>query len=143
MGEAGLGTGKCPARINLLHQIKAFHRGRQCPGEADRTGIVNQHINPAERFNGSVHCPLDELPEVLQAIAPEGRLYATICEFQTQTLQPGGEDASAIVGVVGMEGGFQIEVRLNRAPLPEETMAGWLESLIGLPMAYAPLPPFP
>lgn len=94
-------------------------------------------------YRCSVHCPLDELPEILQAIAPDGRLYSTLCEFQTQTLQPKGEDASAIVGVVGVEGGFQIEVRLNRAPLSEEAMAGWLESLIGLPMTYAPLPPFP
>lgn len=94
-------------------------------------------------FRCSVHCPVDELPEVLQAIAPEGRLYATLCEFQTQTLQPGGEEASAIIGVVGMEGGFQIEVRLNRAPLPEEAMIPWLDTLVGLPMTYAPLPPFP
>ena len=43
-------------------------------------------IEPGARFayRCSVHCPLDELPEVLEAIQPEGRLYATLCEFQTQ-----------------------------------------------------------
>jgi len=44
---------------------------------------------------------------------------------------------------VGLEGGFKLEVRLNRAPLPEENMAGWLEELLGMPVVYAPLPPFP
>jgi hypothetical protein len=55
---------------------------------------------------------------------------------------PEGEDASAIIGIVGTAGGFQLEVRLNRAPLPEEHMAGWLERLLGMPVVYAPLPPF-
>jgi hypothetical protein len=101
-------------------------------------------IQPPSRllFRCSVHCVLDEVPEVLDAIAPEGRLYTTLCEFQTQDLLPGGEDASAIVGIVGEAGQFQLEVRLNRAPLPEDQMAGWLERLLGSPVAYAPLPAF-
>jgi hypothetical protein len=101
-------------------------------------------IQPTARllYRCSVHCVLDELPEVLEAIAPEGRLYTTLCEFQTQDLLPGAEDASAIVGIVGSGGSFQLEVRLNRAPLPEEQMAGWLERLVGHAVAYAPLPAF-
>jgi hypothetical protein len=94
-------------------------------------------------YRCSAHCPLDELPELLLTIAPAGRLYATLCEFQTQRLLPDGEDAWAIIGIMGSEGGFQIEVRLNRAPLREEAMAGWLEQLLSLPVTYAPLPPFP
>src|SRR5438094_15400 len=94
-------------------------------------------------YRCSAHCPLDELPEILQAIAPAGRLYATLCEFQTQHLLPDGAEAYAIVGILGRDGGFQIEVRLNRAPLPEDDMPGWLEKLIGLPVSYSPLPPFP
>ncbi len=94
-------------------------------------------------YRCSVHCPLDELPEVLQSITPDGRLYATLCEFQTQQLLPDGEDASAIIGIVGADHRFQIEVRLNRAPLSEEGMPPWLEKLLGLPVGYAPLPPFP
>jgi len=85
---------------------------------------------------------LDEVPEVLEAVAPQGRLYTTLCEFQTQELLPEGEDASAIVGIVGVAGGFQLEVRLNRAPLPEDQMAGWLQRLLGYEVVYAPLPPF-
>jgi hypothetical protein len=86
---------------------------------------------------------LDELPEVLHSIIPDGRLYATLCEFQTNQLLPTGEDASAIIGIVGAGGQFQIEVRLNRAPLSEESVSPWLEKLLGMPVGYAPLHPFP
>jgi hypothetical protein len=103
-----------------------------------------QAIEPAARvaYRCSVHCPLDDLPEVLGAIQPDGRLYATLCEFQTKDLLPEGEEASAIIGIVGGNGQFHIEVRLNLAPLDEEAMAGWLERLIGHPVVYAPLPAF-
>ena len=94
-------------------------------------------------YRCSAHCPVDELPEILAAIAPDGRLYATLCEFHSQDLLADGDDASAIVGVVGGDGRFQIEVRLNRAPLADGAMEGWLEGLLGLPVVYAPLPPFP
>ncbi|OGW48307.1 MAG: hypothetical protein A2V62_12215 [Nitrospirae bacterium RBG_19FT_COMBO_58_9] len=85
---------------------------------------------------------MDDLPEVRSAIAPDGRLYSTLCEFQTQELLPSGEDASAIIGIVGNEAGFHIETRLNRAPLNEDLMASWLERLIGHGVVYSPLPPF-
>lgn len=94
-------------------------------------------------YRCSAHCPLDDIPEVLAAIGPAGRLYVTLCEFQTEQLLADAEDAAAIVGIVGLEGGFKVEVRLNRAPLPEESMATWLEELLEMPVAYAPLPPFP
>jgi hypothetical protein len=113
-------------------------------GFSEQALMEFQSIEPGARFayRCSVHCPLDDLPEVLDAIQPEGRLYATLCEFQTQELLPEGTDASAIIGIVGFNGAFQIEARLNRAPLQEEAMAGWLERLIGYPVVYAPLPAF-
>jgi hypothetical protein len=103
-----------------------------------------QEIESRARFayRCSVHCPLDELPEILQAIQPDGRLYATLCEFQTQELLPEGMDASAIIGIVGHGETFHIEARLNRASIQEDSMAAWLERLVGHPMVYAPLPPF-
>ena len=103
-----------------------------------------QAIESGARFayRCSVHCPLDDLPEVLGAIQPDGRLYATLCEFQTQDLLPEGEDASAIIGIVGFDGHFQIEARLNRSPLNEGAMAEWVGRLIGHPVVYAPLPAF-
>ena len=103
-----------------------------------------QAIEPSARlmYRCSVHCPLDELPEILTAIGPDGILYATLCEFQTQTLLPDRGDASAIIGIVGGHQQFKVEVRLNQAPLPEDNMAPWLERLIGYPVVYAPLPAF-
>lgn len=94
-------------------------------------------------YRCSVHCPLDEIPEILATIAPTGRLYATLCEFQTQDMLAERQDASAIIGIVGLEGEFQLEARLNRAPLREDEMGPWLEQLLGLPVTAAPLPPFP
>ncbi|HJT19470.1 MAG TPA: hypothetical protein VJ746_03305 [Nitrospira sp.] len=101
-------------------------------------------IEPQARlaYRCSVHSPLDDLPEIRTAIGPDGRLYATLCEFQTQELIPEGEEAAAIIGVVATEKGFQLEVRLNRAPLKEALMAGWLERLLGYSVVYAPLPAF-
>ncbi|HEX5645781.1 MAG TPA: hypothetical protein VFX56_02315 [Nitrospira sp.] len=103
-----------------------------------------QVVEPSARlaYRCSVHCPLDELPEILDAIRPAGRLYATLCEFYTQDLLPEGEEASAIIGLVGSHTGFGIEIRLNKAPLNEEAMAGWLEQLVGHSVVYAPLPAF-
>jgi hypothetical protein len=103
-----------------------------------------QSIEPGARYayRCSVHCPLDEVPEILEAIRPDGRLYTTLCEFHTQELLPQGEEASAIIGIVGFDGQFQIEARLNRAAVKEDLMAGWLERLIGHPVVYAPLPAF-
>ncbi|HEU4684987.1 MAG TPA: hypothetical protein VFS39_10850, partial [Nitrospira sp.] len=93
-------------------------------------------------YRCSVHCPLDDLPEIRAVIEPDGRLYSTLCEFQAQELIPEADDAAAIIGVVGNNAGFQLEARLNRAPLKEELMAGWLERLLGHPVVYAPLPAF-
>ncbi|UVT15349.1 MAG: hypothetical protein H8K04_16265 [Nitrospira sp.] len=103
-----------------------------------------QSIEPGSRlaYRCSVHCPLDDLPEVLNTIQPDGVLYATLCEFQTQALLPDGEDASAIIGIVGLKGQFKIEARLNQTPLPVDAMAAWLERVIGHPVVYAPLPAF-
>jgi hypothetical protein len=103
-----------------------------------------QAIEPSARltYRCSVHCPLDDLPEIRAVIEPDGRLYATFCEFQTSDLIPEGDDASAILGIVGGRAGFQIEARLNRAPLKEELMANWLERVVGHPVVYTPLPAF-
>ena len=109
------------------HAIKEFEK-------------VQPHARSA--FRCSVHCTLEDLPDILKAIAPTGCLYATLCEFQTRQFLPDAHDAWVIIGVVGAVGGFKLEARLNRAPLPEEEMSGWLNELLGHPVEYAPLPPF-
>ena len=102
-------------------------------------------IEPGARYayRCSAHCKLQELPEVHRAIFPAGSLYATLCEFQTGEILPHGKNAWVIIGIMGAEDGFRLEARLSRAPLPEDEMDGWLQSLLGHPMRYAPLPPFP
>ncbi len=94
-------------------------------------------------YRCSIHCRTEEIPELFRLIGPDGRLYATLCEFQTDALLPEGENAWVILGVVGQQERFRIEARLNRAPLPEARMDGWLTELVGAPMSYAPLGPFP
>ncbi len=132
-------------------RLAATYEGRPAMVRAYLTGFTEtaleefQRVQPEARsaYRCSAHCPLDDLPEVLQAIAPAGRLYGTLCEFQTAEVLTEGEDAWAVVGIMGHDGAFQLEVRLNRAPLAEEAMSRWLEQLLGLPVTYAPLPPFP
>jgi hypothetical protein len=104
-------------------------------------GVVETAARTAYRI--SIHCRLTDIPSVLSVIRPDGRLYATLCEFQTTKFLPAADPAWAIVGAVGTEEGFRIETRLNRAPLPEDRMAEWLEAVLGLPVRPAPLPPFP
>lgn len=94
-------------------------------------------------YRCSVHCRFNELPEIFSVISPGGRLYATLCEFKTQSIFLDLVNTWVIIGTVASGDGFKIEARLNRAPLPENEMDGWLETLLGFPVTYAPLPPFP
>jgi hypothetical protein len=99
------------------------------------------HLQPQSKmlYRGYIHAPLKELPEVVSSMAPHGRALVNLCEFATRRLLPEGEPSDAVVGVIGSESGFKIEVRLNRAPLPEDEMGDWLNDLIGMPMGYSPL----
>jgi len=94
-------------------------------------------------YRCSTHCQLKDLPQIKEIIGEKSRLYLTLCEFQTQSVFPNLEDIYSIVGMMGVEGGYKIEVRLNRVPYSKEEMADWLEKLLAYPMVYAPLPPFP
>ena len=94
-------------------------------------------------YRCSVHSVLNELPELLTCLDQHGRLYSTLCEFQTSSILPMGQDAAAIIGVVGSQNTFHIEVRLNQCPVNHEETTQWLESLLGTPVRYAPLSAFP
>jgi len=98
-------------------------------------------LQPTSRFlyRGYVHAPLKDLSKIVKAIEPNGRVLANLCEFRTGQILSEGEEAYAVIGVIGGESGFKIEIRLNRAPLPEEQMEGWLQRLMGMEMRYAPL----
>jgi hypothetical protein len=90
-------------------------------------------------YRGYLQASLGEIPAIVEAIAPHGRALVTLGEFRAGDLLGRGEDAYAVVGVIGSRMGYLIELRLNRAPLAEVEMASWLESVLGVPMVYAPL----
>ena len=94
-------------------------------------------------YRCSAHTCLTELPDILEIVGESGKLYTTICEFHTQHILPQYENASAIVGVMTTGNRYQLEVRLNMMPLPKNDITLWLEDLLGFPMKYAPLSPFP
>ncbi len=98
-------------------------------------------LQPAAKllYRGFVHAPLAELPAIALAVAPRGRVLATLCEFRTLDLLPGADEAYAVIGAIGAREGFTIEVRLNRKPLPAGRTETWIEGLVGVPVGYAPL----
>ncbi len=102
-------------------------------------------LQPPHRtvYRCSTHCCLNELPDILNILGGRGRIYTTICEFQTQDLLPSLPNASAIIGIAGTGQGLQMEVRLNLMPLPQDGMEDWLVDLLGVTMNYAPPSPFP
>jgi len=136
-------AGRLAATSPEAAQVRAYLTG------FDRQALATFRSTMAptrSAYRCSAHCRVDELPDVLDLIEPDGRLYATLCEFQTAALLPDAPDADnawVIVGMIGQHGHVRMELRLNRAPLPEGRMAGWLEELLGLPVVYAPLPAFP
>lgn len=90
-------------------------------------------------YRGYVHACLLDLPELVDTIAPHGRVLSTLCEFRTGEWDQAARDAYAVVGAMAGPDGYRIEVRLSRAPRAEEEMEGWVEQLVGRPMRYAPL----
>jgi hypothetical protein len=88
---------------------------------------------------GFVHATLNDLPAIADVIAPRGRVLATLGEFSTAGMIPDGREAYAVIGAIGGHDGFAVEMRLNRLPLSRGDTEVWLESLVGAPVAYAPL----
>ena len=116
--------------------LKTFLSG--CP-----RGVIKEfhELQPTSKlmYRGYIHARLADLSAIIEASGPTGRVIASVSEFQTGRFLGGREDAYAVVAVIGNLSGFKVEIRLNRAPLPEEGMAEWLESLLGIPLVYAPL----
>ena len=94
-------------------------------------------------YRCSLHCELQEIPEIFSHLDSRGRMYGSLAEFQTAVALPEGIDASAIVGLVGSDGQFRLEIRLNQRPLTHEKTEQWFEELVGHDLAYTPLPVFP
>ncbi|MFZ5861532.1 MAG: hypothetical protein ACOYXR_01585 [Nitrospirota bacterium] len=98
-------------------------------------------LQPATKLlhRGFVHASLNDLPAIADAVSPRGRVVATLGEFPTASLLPGGHDAYTVLGAVGAHDGFTLEMRLNRLPLSKGDTEAWLEGLVGLSVIYSPL----
>ncbi len=108
-----------------LHQLEEFRQ-----------------LQPASAlfYRGFIQAPLTELPDIVSAVGPSGIGLINLCEFQTGKFVPGGRDAEGVIGVIGDQTGYNIEVRLNLSPLSQAETGASLERLIGFPMVYSPLP---
>ena len=94
-------------------------------------------------YRCSAHSTLEEVAEIQNIIGTTGRLYMSLCEFQTHDLIPHERDAASIIGIMSSQGTLKIEVRFNFMPLPAHQMDQWLNEFLGIPMTYSPLSPFP
>lgn len=92
-------------------------------------------------YRAYIHACLNDLPQIVDALSEnKGRALINLCEFESEQILLEGTKAFTVIGVIGDASGYNIEVRFNRAPLPEERMDGWLHNLTGLPVVYSPLP---
>jgi len=94
-------------------------------------------------YRCSLHCQFKEIPEIYSLLKSHGRIYGSLAEFQTTAILPANVDAAAIVGFIGSEGQFRLEIRLNQHPLSHQATEQWFEELVGHDLVYSPLPVFP
>ena len=59
MGEAEAGAEVGRAHVDGEHQVEPLHRRRECSGEEDRAGVVDQDVDAAELGDGRRHRRLD------------------------------------------------------------------------------------
>jgi len=125
---------------NPAEQVRVYLTG--FPAQALRDF---NHLHPDARlmYRCSLHCQLEEVPEIFTLLNSRGRIYGSLAEFQTTAVMPEGVDSAAIVGLVGSEGQFRLEIRLNQHPLSHQDTEQWFEKLVGHDLVYAPLPVFP
>lgn len=125
---------------NQLPKIRVYLTGFPEKALASFTQVME---SPSLRYRCSLHCCLEEIAEVEKRLVPRGRIYGSLAEFPTNHILPAGSDAAAIIGLVGFEGEFRLEIRLNQHPLTHPETTRWLEELVEWPLIYAPLPAFP
>ncbi len=131
--------------LALTHRLPTANIRMYLTGFSDDALHEFKAIEPDTRTicRCSVHACLTDLPELSTLVGQGGRLYTTVAEFHTQSMLPHHPDAVVVIGIVGTEDRYQLEVRLNMMPLPMDDMTPWLEALFRYPMIYAPLSPFP
>jgi len=132
-------------------QLAATYLGRAVTVRTYLTGFSEEELQDFQSlqedkrsvYRCSAHSPFQDIPEILGVLDQSGRLYSTLCEFQTHTVLPQGKDVAAIIGIVATMGQYHIEVRLSQSPLARQETTDWLIQLLGVPVSYAPLSAFP
>ena len=132
-------------------QLAATNQGLPATVRTYLTGFSEKELQDFQSIENdkrsvyrcSAHSPFKDIPDILRILDQSGRLYSTLCEFQTEMVLPEGKDVAAIIGIVAAQGEFRIEVRLSQSPLTREDTTEWLEGLLGMPVVYAPLSAFP
>ena len=132
-------------------QLAATHQGQPANLRVYLTGFSESALSEFTRiapntrlmYRCSIHCTLSDMPELLRLLEPRGRVYGSLAEFQTGHLFSEGPDAAVIVGLVGTNGKWRLEIRLNQRPLPHQDTERWLKELVGHALMYSPLPAFP
>ena len=96
VGQGGLAADQHRAGVDLVHQVEALGLQLLHPDQADRPGVVDQRVDPAEAFGGAGHG------------RRHGLLVAHV-ELQRQGLAAGGLD----LGGDAEDGAFQLGMRLG------------------------------
>ena len=121
-------------------QVRVYLTGFPADALRDFTHLSS---NPRLLYRCSLHCQFKEIPEIYSLLKSHGRIYSSLAEFQTTAILPANVDAAAIVGFIGSEGQFRLEIRLNQHPLSHQATEQWFEELVGHDLVYSPLPVFP
>ena len=132
-------------------QLAVTNQGHPATVRTYMTGFSEKELrdfhsletNKRSVYRCSAHNAFKDIPDILGILDTSGRLYSTLCEFQTETVLPEGKDVAAIIGIVATQGQFRIEVRLSQSPLTRDSTTEWIEQLLELPVEYAPLSAFP
>ncbi len=125
---------------NQAEQVRIYLTGFSSQALHD---FHDLHSHAQLMYRCSLHCQLNEIPDIFSLLLSKGRVYGSLAEFQTSAALPEGQDAAAIIGLVGSAGQFRLEVRLNQRPLSHQQTEQWLRQLTGHDLVYAPLPVFP
>ena len=132
-------------------QLAATYQGRPAAVRTYLTGFSEKELaefqgieqNKRAVYRCSAHNSFKDIPDILKILDQTGRLYSTLCEFQSEIVLPEGKDVAVIIGLVAAKGEYRIEARLSQCPLTRQATSDWLEALLGMPVTYAPLSAFP
>ena len=91
-------------------------------------------------YRGFIQASINDLPEVIAATEPSGKALINLCDFEIAGYLGPDWPGEGVIGLMGDEGGYKIEIRLNRMPLSLGEAGKRLEEWTADQLVYAPLP---